>query len=90
MENKEIWGVEEKMVENGFFNNPPEEDREPLDELYLEDIAPIHQKNKKSRQKDQKRLCRKCSKPIDNANYFFCSVCHHLLDDVESHYAYHF
>ena len=90
MENKEIWGVEEKMVENGFLSNLPEEDSEPLDELYLDDIAPIPQKKKKSRKKGQERVCRKCSKPIDNANYFFCSVCHHLLDDVESHYAYHF
>ncbi|MDB4444023.1 hypothetical protein N9174_01640 [bacterium] len=88
MENKEIWGVEEKLAENGFLSNLPEEDGDFLDESFGEDIIPIPQKKKKSRQKDQGRLCRKCRKPIDNANYFFCSVCHHTLDDVESHYAY--
>ena len=90
MENKAIWDAKEKLAENGFFGNLPEEEDDFLDESFGADIIPISQKKKKSRKKGQKRLCRKCKKPIDNANYFFCSVCHHTLDDVESHYAYHF
>lgn len=90
MDNKELWPHEEKLTENGFFGNFNEQASDPLDESFSEEIAPIPQTKKKSRGKVQKRQCRKCGKPIDNANYFFCSICHHTMEDTESHYAYHF
>lgn len=91
MENKGIWRLEEELNETEFLNTLPEEADDFQEELFQDDdVIPISTKKKKSGKNAQKRLCRKCRKPIDNANYFFCSVCHHALDDVETHYVYHF
>ena len=90
MGSNEIWGLAEDLAEDEFFTNLPEQADDFLDEVDEEIIAPVPRKKKKGRKKGNERLCRKCNKPIDNANYFFCSMCHHTVEDTESQYVFHF
>ena len=90
MGSNDIWGLAQDLADDEFFSNLPEQADDFEDEISEETIAPVPRKRKKSRKKGHERLCRKCNKPIDNANYFFCSMCHHTVEDTESQYVFHF
>jgi hypothetical protein len=36
---------------------------------------------RKIAKKQAKRICRKCGNPIDNGNWFYCSICHSQLSE---------